>query len=142
VQHLAGIVAAQSGDREIFKSSATPVASPETLATWKVAQPLTDPANAAVATTLAGQMQSIPAFKSFGLSLEGDLQQSKGNATAAETAYTEAAKIRASPSLSSRLQKVKLKSTVMIQQPETVAPATGRRATAAAAAAATTRGGR
>jgi pimeloyl-ACP methyl ester carboxylesterase len=130
VQHLAGIVAAQSGDREIFKSSATPVASPETLATWKVAQPL------------AGQMQSIPALKGFGLSLEGDLQQSKGNATAAETAYTEAAKIRASPSLSSRLQKVKLKSTVMTQQPETVTPATGRRATAAAAAAATTRGGR
>ncbi|HVW04716.1 MAG TPA: hypothetical protein VHB78_06885 [Vicinamibacterales bacterium] len=142
VQHLAGIVAAQSGDREIFKSSATPVASPETLATWKVAQPLTEPANAAVATTLAGQMQSIPALKGFGLSLEGDLQQSKGNATAAETAYTEAAKIRASPSLSSRLQKVKLKSTVMTQQPETVTPATGRRATAAAAAAATTRGGR
>jgi hypothetical protein len=142
VQHLAGIVAAQSGDREIFKASATPIASAETLAAWNVAQPLTEPANAAVATTLAGRMQSIPALKGFGLSLEGDLQQSKGNAAAAETAYTEAAKIRTSPSLSSRLQKLKLKSTVMVQQPTVVEPAAGRRATAAAATAARSGAGR
>jgi predicted negative regulator of RcsB-dependent stress response len=135
VHHLAGIVAAQSGDREIFKASATPMADAETLAAWTVAQPLTDPANAVVATTLADQMQSIPALKGFGLSLEGDLQQSKGNATAAETAYTEAAKIRSSPSLSSRLQKLKLKSTVMVQPPTIGERGAGRRATAAGAAA-------
>ena len=87
-------------------------------------------------------MQGIPALKGFGLSLEGDLQQAKGNAAAAETAYTEAAKIRSSPSLSSRLQKLKLKSTVLVQQPAVVAPAAGRRATAAAAAAARSGAGR
>jgi hypothetical protein len=137
VQHLAGVVAAQSGDREIFKSSATPIANAETLAAWKVAQPLTEPGNTAVAATLASQMQSIAALKSFGLSLEGDLQQSKGDAAAAETAYTEAAKIRASPSLSSRLQNAqRLKSTVIIQEPATGGGrGAGRRATAAGAAA-------
>ena len=104
VQHLAGIVAAQSGDREIFKASPTSVASAEALAAWKVEQPLTAPANAAVATTLAGEMKSIDALKGFGFSLEGDLHQATGNTTAAETAFTRAAKIRPSPSLSLRMQ--------------------------------------
>ena len=115
VQHLAGIVAAQSGDREIFKASPTSVASAETLAAWKVKQPLTAPANAAVATTLAGEMKSIDALKGFGFSLEGDLHQATGNTTAAETAYTRAAKIRPSPSLSLRMQKLQLKGAAIVQ---------------------------
>ncbi|MET0984928.1 MAG: hypothetical protein ABW034_05915 [Steroidobacteraceae bacterium] len=106
VQHLASIVAAQSGDAKIFATAATAAASPEALSNWKVVQPLTQPANANVASSLATQMEKIPAFKAFGLSLEGDLQQSKGNIAAAHAAYTEAAKIRATPSVSMRLQQV------------------------------------
>ncbi|MET0659529.1 MAG: hypothetical protein ABW110_15385 [Steroidobacteraceae bacterium] len=106
VQHLAGIVAAQSGDSQIFATAPTRAASPETVSDWKVVQPLTQPKSAAVASRLATQMEKIPAFKAFGLSLEGDLQQSKGNAAAAHAAYTEAAKIRASPSVSMRLRAV------------------------------------
>ena len=85
-EYLAGIAAAQSGDREIFKASPTSIASAETLVAWTVGQPLTAPANAAVATTLAGELKSIDALKGFGFSLEGDLQQAKGNTTAAKTA--------------------------------------------------------
>ena len=51
VQHLAGIVAAQSGDREVFRATPTSIPGAETLAAWKVAQPLTTPANAPVATS-------------------------------------------------------------------------------------------
>ena len=113
VQHLAGIVAAQSGDREVFRASPTSVASAETLAAWKVAQPLTAPANAAVATTSRARDED-PSSRSrgFGFSLEGDLQEATGNTTAAETAYTQAAKIRPSPSLSRRMQKLQVKGRV------------------------------
>jgi len=106
VQQLAGIVAAQSGDREVFRATPTPVASAETLAAWKVAQPLTTPANAPVGAALAGAMKSIGTLKSFGFSIEGDLQQATGNTTAAAAAYTQAAKIRPSPSLSRRMEKL------------------------------------
>ena len=47
--------------------------------------------------------------RGFGFSLEGDLQEATGNTTAAETAYTQAAKIRPSPSLSRRMQKLQVK---------------------------------
>jgi hypothetical protein len=133
VQQLAGIVAAQSGDHEIFKASPTSVASPETLAAWKVAQPLAAPANAAVATTLASQMKSIDTLKGFGFSLEGDLQQATGNTTAAQTAYTQAAKIRPSPSLSLRMQKLQLRGAAVVQ-PQVLTERERRKATAALAA--------
>ena len=132
MQHLAGIVAAQSGDPGIFKASPTSVASAETLAAWKVAQPLTAPANAAVGTALAGAMQSLDALKGFGFSLEGDLQQAKGNTAAAETAYTRAAKIRPSPSLSLRMQKLHLRGAAAVQ-PSIASEHGGRKATAAGA---------
>jgi len=112
VQHLAGIVAAQSGDREVFRATPTSIPGAETLTAWKVAQPLTTPANAPVATSLAREMKSFEALKGFGFSLEGDLQEATGNTTAAEAAYTQAAKVRPSPSLSRRMQKLQVKGRV------------------------------
>lgn len=106
VQYLAGIVAAQAGEKNIFTTSPTPLASKETIAAWSVAQPLTQPANTEVANALAGRMQRIPALKAFGYSLEGDLQQSRGNTSAAKDAYVEAANIRPTPSVSSRLRRL------------------------------------
>jgi len=115
VEHLAGIVAAQSGDREIFKAVPTAPATAETLAEWKVPQPLTTPGNAAVASTLAREMKSIDALKGFGFSLEGDLQRATGNTTAAHAAYSQAAKIRPSPSLNSRMQGLQIKGAAITQ---------------------------
>lgn len=106
VRHLAGIVAAQSGEQQIFTTGPTPPATSETLAAWKVVQPLTEPSSAAVAGTLATSMQQVPALKAFGYSLEGDLRATKGDALGARAAYSEAAKIRATPSVSGRLQRV------------------------------------
>jgi len=95
-----------------FHQSFSRYCGAETLTAWKVAQPLTTPANAPVATSLAREMKSFEALKGFGFSLEGDLQEATGNTTAAEAAYTQAAKVRPSPSLSRRMQKLQVKGRV------------------------------
>jgi hypothetical protein len=115
VQRLAAIVSAQSGDKELFATTATPVASPEAVTAWKVAQPFAQPATSEVATRLASQMQKVPSLKSFGFSLEGDLQQFKGNTEAAHSAFTEAAKIRPTPSVSTRLEKLQYTRTTVVE---------------------------
>ena len=105
VRHLAGIVAAQSGEKQIFTTGPTPPATSETLAAWEVVQPLTEPSSAGVATTLATSMQQVPALKAFGYSLEGDLRAAKGDAPAARAAYSEAIKIRPTPSVTRRFER-------------------------------------
>jgi pimeloyl-ACP methyl ester carboxylesterase len=104
VQFLSGVVAARSGEPRIFTSVETPFADPTSLAAWKVEQPFATTNNAAVGDAVAWRMQQIPSLKVFGLSLEGDMQQFKGNTAAAHAAFTEAAKIRPTPSVSTRLQ--------------------------------------
>lgn len=103
VQRLAGVVAAHAGQPRVFVSAATPVAPPET---GERAQPLVDARAAASAAALAPLMQRIPALTAQGLSLRGDLQRARGDVDGARVTYTEAAAIRLSPSISSRLEKV------------------------------------
>jgi hypothetical protein len=51
-------------------------------------------------------MRDIPALRGQGLSLEGDLQRAKGNRADAQRFYTEAAAIRATPSVKLRIDRV------------------------------------
>ena len=51
-------------------------------------------------------MQRVPALKSQGLSLQGDLQRARGDVSGARRTFTEAAAIRPSPSITSRLSIV------------------------------------
>jgi hypothetical protein len=122
-QHLAGIVAAQSGEGKIFDIAPTRVASSEAVAAWKVVQPLAEPANADVATALAARMQQMPALKVYGYSLEGDLHAARGDAPAAVVAYSEAEKLRKTPSVSGRLLRLRSVSTVASPSRNTAAAA-------------------
>ncbi len=103
VQRLAGIVAAHAGQPRVFTTTATPVAPAETA---ERLQPLVDARATDAAGALAPLMLRVPALKSQGLSLQGDLQRSRGDREAARATYAEAAAIRMSPSISTRLTKV------------------------------------
>jgi len=109
VERLAGVVAAQSGEKTIFANTATPVAAPDALASWRTSHPLAQPATANLAADVAKSMQEVPALRALGFSLQGDIEQANGNAAAAHSAYTEAARIRPSPSVTLRLQNVPLR---------------------------------
>lgn len=103
VQHLAGLVAARSGESRVFTSAPTPVADPKTV---ERAQPFADSAVAASSDALAALMQKVPALKAQGLSLQGDLQRRRGQTGAAHKTYSQIAAIRMTPSIASRIQTV------------------------------------
>jgi len=106
VQFLSALVAANSGEKHVFANAETPVLDKQALATWSAKQPLVTAESAEVGGQVATSMQRIPSLKVFGLSLQGDLDYAKGNAAAARAAYTQAAAIRPTPSVSTRLQAV------------------------------------
>lgn len=103
VQQLAGMVSAHAGQPRVFTTAATPLAPSDQ---GERAQPLADTRAATSAGALAPLMQRIPALKSQGLSLQGDLQRARGDDDGARAAFTAAAAIRQSPSIASRLTKV------------------------------------
>jgi pimeloyl-ACP methyl ester carboxylesterase len=103
VQNLAGLVAAHSGDTRIFSNAPTPAADPNAA---DRPQPFVDATVAAQSATVADLMQRVPALKAQGLSLQGDLQRERGQIDAARKTYSDAAAIRMTPSISSRLQTV------------------------------------
>ena len=91
VQHLAGMVAARAGQPRVFASAPTvPAAGPVP----DRPQPFADAQAAATSDRVARLMQRVPALKSQGLSLQGDLQRARGDATGARRTFTEAAAIR------------------------------------------------
>nr|PZN63532.1 MAG: hypothetical protein DIU62_10935 [Pseudomonadota bacterium] len=102
VQRLAAITASLSGERRIFASMETPMLDEAQLAAVHQREGL---AAATVPETplLARRLQEIPALRFYGLSLEGDLQQARGDKDGARAAYQDAAVIRPSPSISARL---------------------------------------
>lgn len=111
VQLLDRRVAAQSGTERVFATTDpqgidAPAFNTAALEIWKVTQPLATPSTAVLGAEVAQSMQQIPALKVFGLSLEGDVEQSKGNLGGARAAYRAAAAIRRSPSVVARLTKV------------------------------------
>lgn len=103
VQRLAGLVGAQAGEARVFVEAPTPRVPP---ATGERLQPFTTAGAADAATVLAAAMRDIPTLKAQGLSLDGDLQRAKGNPRGAQQFYSEAAAIRATPSVTRRLERV------------------------------------
>ena len=103
VQHLAGLVAARSGEARVFTSAPTPAADPNAL---ERTQPFADSSVASSSDALAALMQKVPALKGQGLSLQGDLQRGRGQTDAAHKTYSQIAAIRMTPSIASRIQTV------------------------------------
>jgi hypothetical protein len=131
-QRLAGLIAAHSGEMQVFRSAPTPIADPKTV---ERTQPFADPLAAASSGSLSMVMQRVPALKAQGLSLQGDLQRGRGEMEAARKTYSEAAAIRMSPSISSRLRAVTPDSGPGAAGPAAVVPpVTKKRVTPAAVA--------
>jgi hypothetical protein len=131
VQRLAALVSAHSGQPRVFMSAATPVAPPDER---ERPQPLVDPRASTAAAALAPLMQKIPALKAQGLSLQGDLQRAQGDHAGARSTYSEAAKIRLSPSIANRLKQVaRADGPSGGSRPGVVAPSPARPAASAAA---------
>jgi hypothetical protein len=105
-QQLAAIVAARGGDARVFNTLPAPVPPPPPPGPIERLQPFVDPSVAPTADVLAQTMQRVPALRAQGLSLQGDLQRSRGETEAARRTYSEIAAIRMTPSLALRLQAV------------------------------------
>ncbi len=118
VQYLAGLVSAQSGERTIF-TTGTPILSSTELASWIAKQPLATVEYFSLSSDLAERMREVPALKIYGLSLQGDVDKAKGNAQAARILFQEAAAIRPSPSVSTRLQTLDI---IGLQSPQIAHP--------------------
>jgi hypothetical protein len=103
---LAGVVAFQSGDAQVFKTVATPVFKLEDLKEWNVKQPLATGGAATLGENIADKMALYPGLKVFGYSLRGDVEFAKGNSDGARAAYKAAEAIRPSPSVSGRLNTI------------------------------------
>ena len=84
VQHLAGLVAARAGQPRVFAAAPTvPAAGPVP----DRAQPFATAPAAAPAGEVARLMQQVPALKTQGLSLQGDLQRARGDVSGARRTY-------------------------------------------------------
>jgi pimeloyl-ACP methyl ester carboxylesterase len=103
VQRLGGVVAAQSGQANVFASTTTPAVTKEELARdYAVRQTTLAPTASRV--EVARQLKEVPAFKAYGWSLEGDVHSGTGNKEAAKAAYVESANLQKSPSINRRLE--------------------------------------
>jgi hypothetical protein len=109
VQHLAGIVAAQSGDRDVFRATPTSIPGAESADGLEGRTATHDARQRPRCGEPRARDEVHRGAQGLWLQSRGDLQQATGNATAAEAAYTQAAKIRPSPSLSRRIQKLQVK---------------------------------
>lgn len=103
VRFLGGVAAFQSGEKQIFKTVATPALNSEDIKDWSVKQPLTTSVASTLGERIADKMQLYPGLKVFGYSLKGDVELAKGNNEGARVAYKAAAAIRPSPSVTGRL---------------------------------------
>jgi len=103
VQRLGAVVAAQSGQADVFASTTTPAVTKEELARdYAVRQTTLAPTASRV--EVARQLKEVPAFKAYGWSLEGDVHSGAGNKEAAKAAYVESANLQKSPSIDRRLE--------------------------------------
>ena len=111
VRRLAAETASLSGVTNVFTTTPTPMLTPAEIAQVPVTNALVAASGPEAAMQLASRMQQAPSLRAFGLSLQGDAQQAAGNADAAHKSLQEAAKIRATPSVSRRLERVTLNAT-------------------------------
>jgi pimeloyl-ACP methyl ester carboxylesterase len=111
VRRLAAETASLSGVTNVFTTTTTPMLTPAEIAQVPVTNALVAASGPEAAMQLASRMQQAPSLRAFGLSLQGDAQQAAGNADAAHQSLQEAAKIRATPSVARRLERVTLNAT-------------------------------
>jgi pimeloyl-ACP methyl ester carboxylesterase len=104
VLNLAAVAAMQSGESRVFESTQTPVLANADIERLTQRNGLIGGYESVGATQLASRLQTVPALKVFGLSLQGDVLREHGNMEAARQAYQDAAVIRPTPSISHRLQ--------------------------------------
>jgi pimeloyl-ACP methyl ester carboxylesterase len=110
-QKLAASAAFLSGDAQIFARAATPpLASAEAEAAVDKANALVSQVGVERATQLASGLEQFPALKGFGYSLHADAQRAAGDLAGAEQSLRQASAIRATPSVTKRLDKVRVAS--------------------------------
>ena len=100
---LAGAIAAQSGDAQVFANAETPHVSLEEVPKADVLRQIVKEGQGDTLRQTAIRLQKIPSLKFYGLSLEGDFWAAAGDKQAAQNAYASAASLESSPSLSRRI---------------------------------------
>lgn len=103
-RHLAGVIAAQSGKQDVFRSTTTPSAAPDALPSQPAKLQFAASADRDTWQQLAERMQAVPAMKRDGLVLKGDVLQAQGDSNGARRAYLQARRIRATPLVDSKLE--------------------------------------
>lgn len=101
-QALGGRIAAATGDSRLFRTVPTPNV-PLDISRWTAAATATQLTSAA---RLASTLQEVPALKSNGLVLQGDVAAARGDTAAARDAYRSAAQLDNSPVNASRMQRM------------------------------------
>lgn len=101
-QRSAAIAARGSGETRVFAQAVTP-ADPAIGTDWNADATLSQ-WSTDVAGALSLKFRGIPALRSAGLSLQGDVARLHGDAAAAHQAYTDAVQLRPTPSLTDRLK--------------------------------------
>lgn len=102
-RHLAGVVAAQSGKRDIFRTVQTPQVNLDAVTNDQANLQLTN-ADRETWKQLAERMQDVPTMKSDGLVLEGDVLRAQGDSEGAKRAYLEARQLESSPMIDAKLR--------------------------------------
>jgi len=106
VRHLAGVIAAQTGEQRIFTNAETPTLSEQQIPKGDLMKLMIDSNQFMASKQLATRLQAVPSLKMYGLSLEGDLLNAEGDPKAALIAYKESKAIRPSPSISRRVMSL------------------------------------
>lgn len=99
VRHLAAVVASQAGGRGMPHSA--PLASPPSIPPEVQLARSEDPGTW---KQLAERMQAVPAMRSDGFLLEGDLLSAEGDSAGAQSAWLRADEIRSTPITEQRLE--------------------------------------
>lgn len=100
---LAGAVSAQSGIPEVFLNAETPKVQLNEVPRAQGLGRIVDQDPGGPVAQLAANLQQVPALRTYGFSLEGDIWAARGNMQAAKAAYSSAASLDSSPSLNRRL---------------------------------------
>lgn len=103
-RHLAGVVAAQSGQTEVYRTIETPAV--ELQAVEKPANLQSIQVDQRNWTQLAERMQTVPTLKSDGLAMKGDVLRVQGDTVGAKSAYQKAAQLKPSPLLTAKQVQV------------------------------------
>ncbi|HEX3527817.1 MAG TPA: hypothetical protein VH988_12200 [Thermoanaerobaculia bacterium] len=107
VRHLASVSATLAGQPQVFPGVEVKSLEVSKAHSEVGTNPFTDTRVTGATTNLASQLQKIPSLAMQGFSLQGDLKNAQGDTDGAVEAYTKAAGVRESPSISKRIQDTK-----------------------------------